>query len=311
MITTEPNSEYDGLRRQFLSLRTLANAQAKTIAHLRERLDALAACNNAAELESQREAFAQLTNDVATPEAKLEAKLEASKPTEQSFGVIEQCLHEHRDVRSEKAADYEVIAAVKREVLRSCRQALKQVNRFTEPQLQWMTRADYKILSDDLRAELIDLGTSDLTAPFTPFDIDKDKVELEQQAVSNFIRLLTLSGQFNDEDIRFIEHFCELHIAAEPVERLALISAANYMQSLKPNRGTMSAAIDSTDHRETLVDHKIKRQRYQANRRAPLGTDIECANCGRVIRKKQSNTQFCSTRGDKSCENQYWSDDAY
>lgn len=60
-----------------------------------------------------------------------------------------------------------------------------------------------------------------------------------------------------------------------------------------------------------LVGHKIKRQRYQANRRAPLGTDIECANCGRVIRKKQSNTQFCSTRGDKSCENQYWSDDAY
>ncbi|HBY40161.1 MAG TPA: hypothetical protein DEH24_12125 [Alteromonas sp.] len=57
-----------------------------------------------------------------------------------------------------------------------------------------------------------------------------------------------------------------------------------------------------------LVDHKIKRQRYQANRRAPLGTNIECANCGRIIRKKQSTTQFCSTRGGKSCENQYWSD---
>ena len=68
----------------------------------------------------------------------------------------------------------------------------------------------------------------------------------------------------------------------------------------------MSAVIDNKLH-QALVDHKIKRQRYQANRRAPLGTNIECANCGRVIRKKQSTTQFCSTRGEKSCEKLYWS----
>ena len=229
MITTEPNSEYDGLRRQFLSLRTLANAQAKTIANLRERLDALAACNNAAELESQREANAQLTHDVA----RLEAELEAYTPTEQSFGVIEQYLHENRDARREKAANYETIATVKREILYSCRQALKQANRFSELQLKSMTHAHYKILGDDLCAELIDLGTSDLTVPYTPFDIDKDRVELEQQTVSNFIRLLTLSGKFNDVDIRFIENICESQIAAEPFERLALISAYNCTQSLK------------------------------------------------------------------------------
>jgi RNase P subunit RPR2 len=73
---------------------------------------------------------------------------------------------------------------------------------------------------------------------------------------------------------------------------------------------TINQTISNTTN-TVLVEQKIKRQRYQANRRAPLGTVIECANCGRVIRKKQSNTQFCSTRGDKSCENQYWSDDAY
>lgn len=64
----------------------------------------------------------------------------------------------------------------------------------------------------------------------------------------------------------------------------------------------------SNKAKTVLVEHKIKRQRYQANRRAPLGTDIECANCGRIIKKKQSNTQFCSTRGEKSCESQYWSE---
>lgn len=68
----------------------------------------------------------------------------------------------------------------------------------------------------------------------------------------------------------------------------------------------MSAVIDNVDQSRALVAHKIKRQRYQANRRAPMGTEIECANCGRIIRKKQSNTQFCSSRGEKSCEALYW-----
>ena len=57
-----------------------------------------------------------------------------------------------------------------------------------------------------------------------------------------------------------------------------------------------------------LVERLIKRQRYQANRRAPIGTTIACANCGRVIVKKQPITQFCSTRGKKSCRKLYWGD---
>lgn len=229
MITAEPNSEYNGLRRQFLSLRTLANAQAKTITHLRERLDALAACNNAAELESQREANAQLTHDVAI----LEAKLEAGAPAEQSLGVLGQYLHEHRDALSAKAANYEAGASVKRDVLYRCQLAFQQVERLSEPQLQCMTQAIFKILCDTLCAELIHLSTTDLTVPFTPIDIDKERTELEQQAVSNFIQILTASGQFDHDDITFIRRFCQIHIGADPLERIALISAANYLHSLQ------------------------------------------------------------------------------
>lgn len=71
MITTQPNSEYSALCRQFLALRTLANSQIHTISTLRKRLDEQMQCNNKDELESQRQANAQLSHDVAMLEAAL------------------------------------------------------------------------------------------------------------------------------------------------------------------------------------------------------------------------------------------------
>lgn len=50
-----------------------------------------------------------------------------------------------------------------------------------------------------------------------------------------------------------------------------------------------------------------KRTQYQENRRAPLGSYIQCAFCGRPFQKKISRSQFCSIRGERSCKARYWS----
>ena len=58
------------------------------------------------------------------------------------------------------------------------------------------------------------------------------------------------------------------------------------------------------------IQHSLdngRRTQYQENRRAPLGTVIHCAHCGRAFRKKESTSQFCSNRGERSCKNRYWS----
>lgn len=56
----------------------------------------------------------------------------------------------------------------------------------------------------------------------------------------------------------------------------------------------------------TPEQNSTTKNQYLINRRAPIGTMIQCAHCGRDFLKKQSDAQFCSTQGKSSCKEKYW-----
>ena len=46
--------------------------------------------------------------------------------------------------------------------------------------------------------------------------------------------------------------------------------------------------------------------RYRDNKRADIGTTIECPCCAKKIIKKSYQTQFCSNKGKGNCKDTYW-----
>jgi len=60
--------------------------------------------------------------------------------------------------------------------------------------------------------------------------------------------------------------------------------------------------------REQEYEVKVEtmRDRYDANKEAKTGTTIACACCGKSIKKKSYQTQFCSNKGRGNCKDTYW-----
>jgi len=60
--------------------------------------------------------------------------------------------------------------------------------------------------------------------------------------------------------------------------------------------------------REAEWDERLARtqSRYDDNKRSDIGTTIRCATCGRRIKKKSYQTQFCSNRGRGNCKDTFW-----
>ena len=46
--------------------------------------------------------------------------------------------------------------------------------------------------------------------------------------------------------------------------------------------------------------------RYKSNKEAKVGTLIECAFCGKEIKKKSYQSQFCSNKGSGNCKDRFW-----
>ena len=48
------------------------------------------------------------------------------------------------------------------------------------------------------------------------------------------------------------------------------------------------------------------KQRYEENKKAKVGTDINCAGCGKKMVKKSYQSQFCRNKGSGNCKDKYW-----
>lgn len=53
-------------------------------------------------------------------------------------------------------------------------------------------------------------------------------------------------------------------------------------------------------------EKKAKLLRHKENKLRDVGSSICCANCGKVIVKKDYQTQYCSNKGSGNCKDSYW-----
>jgi hypothetical protein len=48
------------------------------------------------------------------------------------------------------------------------------------------------------------------------------------------------------------------------------------------------------------------RSRHAHNKKAAVGSMINCAACSKRMKKKSYQTQYCSNKGRGNCKDQYW-----